>query len=857
MDSAIQNPDENAQRPLRGERRLLFRSNARTSPNGGGVRESVPKRFDKLYARQVQGVGGFGSVGLLESRRRWRGSSGVLGKREIGLIGEDEDCGNVEVDVGRRSGGGLGLERECGEQGLGKSEGVGRGRTYRRRGLRTYMFAKNERDALASVSSASSKKGFRNAKCEIFIVDEPVLPNISWQMEDEKLGEDVMEAADVMKGGNKKRSRKRRRKRQRTRNGKAMVEVNEESGGQEEEEGNDDDVKSIDKTRSTDDIADEFDVEDESREPNTTQTLPLDESDDHDHSIADMISDVSAESEGEGPRDNKTSTPSTTSRKSSKNKKKKCSTTRKRPRKPPSENPVTSEAKLSGPSKTSKAARALALGPLSICCFCPPLSFFDGDEMKDTLLGPFTYHGNHEDVKIRCHQKCACWAPQVHVDPDTGAWCRIVDEYKRGRSLKCVECKQRGATIGCFEPNCRKVWHYRCLRSSFANPKIIADHFAAFCSTHSQFANSDAAQQTFAVASERIRRDFRGDSDGDVISYSFETHYKYTKLLANEEEVLGGITVERDVSKLRKTIATNVQQRRQKTVITYDEEGKRKRKQDAPFMHRNVKAALRVSLRKNKPHATIFDKAKSFSTVVTRRVSPRRKAKSRRRINGETAESGIRSASSRNTEVPRTRSKTKRNANQTQSGARFPVSSEIKLEEDSGCDSPNEDDESTRRIKSATLPSPRSKDPGLLASQQSPSSKSTGPIRKRKLSNSGRLTRHVKRRRGLRTRRASRRLLEASTGGMLTNEPAKESIGSGLFSSDLQWLQGDQAEGNNNETTDQVKVQHSVQLPSFRGDGTNGRRKAVDWDEVFALDEGIDVDDVDNVNNSVLPAPPV
>ena len=45
---------------------------------------------------------------------------------------------------------------------------------------------------------------------------------------------------------------------------------------------------------------------------------------------------------------------------------------------------------------------------------------------------------------------------------------------RRGRTLQCAGCKQKGATIGCFHPKCEAVLHFRCCIATgwnFDDPK--------------------------------------------------------------------------------------------------------------------------------------------------------------------------------------------------------------------------------------------------------------------------------------------------------------------------------------------------------------------------------------------------
>ncbi|KAH8045128.1 PHD-like zinc-binding domain containing protein [Aureococcus anophagefferens] len=52
-------------------------------------------------------------------------------------------------------------------------------------------------------------------------------------------------------------------------------------------------------------------------------------------------------------------------------------------------------------------------------------------------------------------------AALVYGSADDGLH-NVLAAVKRGRSLKCVSCKERGATVGCAVATCRKTFHLRC-----------------------------------------------------------------------------------------------------------------------------------------------------------------------------------------------------------------------------------------------------------------------------------------------------------------------------------------------------------------------------------------------------------
>lgn len=67
------------------------------------------------------------------------------------------------------------------------------------------------------------------------------------------------------------------------------------------------------------------------------------------------------------------------------------------------------------------------------------------------------------------HETCARWCPEVReiVDPkgkagEPSTMEGLAEAVRRGRRIKCTECGQRGATLGCHAKNCRKSYHLPC-----------------------------------------------------------------------------------------------------------------------------------------------------------------------------------------------------------------------------------------------------------------------------------------------------------------------------------------------------------------------------------------------------------
>ncbi|KAJ8410062.1 hypothetical protein AAFF_G00211030, partial [Aldrovandia affinis] len=62
----------------------------------------------------------------------------------------------------------------------------------------------------------------------------------------------------------------------------------------------------------------------------------------------------------------------------------------------------------------------------------------------------------------------------------------VKEEMRRGRKLKCSQCKRRGATVGCEIRKCKRSFHYQCAME--ANAKNVEDVrrgvFKIYCHSH-------------------------------------------------------------------------------------------------------------------------------------------------------------------------------------------------------------------------------------------------------------------------------------------------------------------------------------------------------------------------------------
>ncbi|KAG7391789.1 hypothetical protein PHYPSEUDO_003409 [Phytophthora pseudosyringae] len=110
------------------------------------------------------------------------------------------------------------------------------------------------------------------------------------------------------------------------------------------------------------------------------------------------------------------------------------------------------------------------------CAFCGV-----GDD--DTMLKlPGDGMGVHPLIygaqRVFVHDQCAIASPLCFNRE--GNWYNVTREIRRGRSLTCVACNKRGATIGCTIAACRNSYHWKCA----INFGWSVDQMHFFCPEH-------------------------------------------------------------------------------------------------------------------------------------------------------------------------------------------------------------------------------------------------------------------------------------------------------------------------------------------------------------------------------------
>ncbi|CAJ0925754.1 8193_t:CDS:10 [Entrophospora sp. SA101] len=125
-----------------------------------------------------------------------------------------------------------------------------------------------------------------------------------------------------------------------------------------------------------------------------------------------------------------------------------------------------------------------------ICCFCND----DDPNQLGNFIGPYpfianiyTRHGERQK-RFWSHYACAKYSPEVYVTKNN-EWYNVTIAWKRGRSMKCAKCKERGATIGCFDPKCAKSYHLACTEKPLSHFEMGV---IFYCPTHeSRYAQTE------------------------------------------------------------------------------------------------------------------------------------------------------------------------------------------------------------------------------------------------------------------------------------------------------------------------------------------------------------------------------
>ncbi|KAJ3155768.1 hypothetical protein HDU86_004237 [Geranomyces michiganensis] len=104
------------------------------------------------------------------------------------------------------------------------------------------------------------------------------------------------------------------------------------------------------------------------------------------------------------------------------------------------------------------------------------------------------------------HDACARFAPETQVVD--GTWYNVLKAYRRSRGMKCAACKNKGATIGCFNDRCPRSYHVGCTNkplSSFEQGVIF------WCPLHESIIGLRDYEETFACDRCKMHLGSSGD----------------------------------------------------------------------------------------------------------------------------------------------------------------------------------------------------------------------------------------------------------------------------------------------------------------------------------------------------------
>ncbi|PNH03853.1 Histone-lysine N-methyltransferase trithorax [Tetrabaena socialis] len=102
--------------------------------------------------------------------------------------------------------------------------------------------------------------------------------------------------------------------------------------------------------------------------------------------------------------------------------------------------------------------------PSNMCALCnTPLEDQPVIGISDQASGSFVKARITANWTARVHLQCALWCPEVKEDAALpGYYHHLGQAVRRGRALRCRDCKERGATVGCFQEGCPAVYHLPC-----------------------------------------------------------------------------------------------------------------------------------------------------------------------------------------------------------------------------------------------------------------------------------------------------------------------------------------------------------------------------------------------------------
>ncbi|KAF9140144.1 hypothetical protein BGX30_006975 [Mortierella sp. GBA39] len=132
-----------------------------------------------------------------------------------------------------------------------------------------------------------------------------------------------------------------------------------------------------------------------------------------------------------------------------------------------------------------------------VCAFCN-----DDGTSKDIFIGPQPFllastnrYGDTKKRNFWAHDACARHSPEV-IQAKDGSWYNVSMAMRRGRTVKCTGCREKGATIGCFDPKCGRSFHVPCTGKPMSH---FEDGVIFWCPQHERaLMQRDAYDDTFS-----------------------------------------------------------------------------------------------------------------------------------------------------------------------------------------------------------------------------------------------------------------------------------------------------------------------------------------------------------------------
>ena len=105
-----------------------------------------------------------------------------------------------------------------------------------------------------------------------------------------------------------------------------------------------------------------------------------------------------------------------------------------------------------------------------MCAFCN-----EGEDSDDADEDPvIDTKQTLANKNIFAHELCLDWTGDIWQD-EQYAWCNVGRALSRSRKLKCAQCGEHGASLGCRRPACTKSWHVPCAFELRDHQKLAVD----------------------------------------------------------------------------------------------------------------------------------------------------------------------------------------------------------------------------------------------------------------------------------------------------------------------------------------------------------------------------------------------